>query len=122
MTDAQSVDDIDFSVDTQELYREETITDLKAASIRRLIPVKSDGSDDPGRTTIIIGSTQLMLPEGPLPIQAKLKATTLDEAYTEFPGAMKEALQEVIQNLQRLQQEKQAQQQQDSSRIIVPGR
>jgi hypothetical protein len=36
-------DQIDFNLDTQNLYREESYTDLKAGAIRRLIPVKADG-------------------------------------------------------------------------------
>ena len=37
---------IDFSVDRSNLYKEESFTDLKIANIRRLIPVKPDGSED----------------------------------------------------------------------------
>lgn len=112
---------IDFTVDRNNLYREESITDLKVASIRRLIPVKADGSDDPSRQTIFVGSTQLMSPEGPLPLQAKLEANTFDEAMDVFPAAMQQALGEVIENIRQMQQERQTQQR-DDSRIIVPGR
>ncbi|MFP4388112.1 MAG: cytoplasmic protein, partial [Desulfococcaceae bacterium] len=87
-----SAEDIDFTVDAQNLYREENITDVKVASIRRLIPIQSDGSDDPNREELFMGHTQLMTPSGPLPIQCSLHAKTLDEALAEFPDAMRETV------------------------------
>lgn len=121
MDTVKEVQDIDFTVDKSNLYREESIVDLKSASIRRLVPIRADGSDDPGRAAIFIGSSQLMSREGPLPIQARLKATTLEAAYEEFPSAMQSALAEMITKLQQLYREQQRGKQ-DSSRIIVPGR
>ncbi|KJS30597.1 MAG: cytoplasmic protein [Desulfatitalea sp. BRH_c12] len=114
--------DIDFKIDKNNLYREESITDLKVASIRRLVPVRADGSDDAGRTPIFVGSTQLMTPEGPLPIQSKLEAKTLAEAFEEFPNAMRQALDEVIAQIQQMQQQQQTDRRNQESRIIVPGR
>ena len=112
-------DRIDFTINTQNLYREEGYTDMSAGSIRRLVPVKSDGSDDPGRTPIFVGSSQLMTEQGPLPLQAPLTANNLSEAIEAFPAAMEKAMQEMVQALMRLQQE---QKQADDSRIIMPGR
>ena len=111
--------DIDFTVDKNNLYREESITDLKVASIRRLIPVKSNGSEDTTRPSIFVAHTQLMTPEGPLPLQARLQANNLEEAMAEFPKAMQVALTEMIEEVQKLQQQNQAK---NDSRIIVPGR
>ena len=34
-------------VDRDHLYREESFTDLKVATIRRLVPIKPDGSENP---------------------------------------------------------------------------
>ena len=113
--------EIDFSVDTTNLYREEAITDLKVASIRRLVPVLPDGSDDTSRSAIFVASSQLMTPEGPLPLQARLQANNLAEAYEEFPRAMRTALEEVINQVEQMRRQ-QATQQRDDSRIIVPGR
>ena len=45
----------DIAVDQNNLYREETFTDLKVASIRRLTPIKPDGSDDFTRPAIFVG-------------------------------------------------------------------
>ena len=110
---------IDFSVDKNNLYREESITDLKVASIRRLIPVKADGSEDTTRSPIFVGHTQLMTPEGALPLQTRLQANNLEEAMAEFPNAMQVALTEMVEEVQKLQQQNQAK---NDSRIIVPGR
>lgn len=121
MTEFGRQEDIDFTVDKDNLYREEALTDLKVASIRRLVPVNIDGSDDPSRTPLFYGSTQLMTPEGPLPIQAQLQANNLDEAFVEFPNAMQAALDDMIEKLQKMQNEQRLKKQ-DDSRIIVPGR
>lgn len=127
MSNGQS-QQVDFTVDTTNLYREESITDLKVASIRRMVPVLPDGSEDTGRPTIFVGQTQLMSPEGPVPIQANLEAKDLEEAIAKFPAAMQKSLDEVIEQVRQYQ----ARQQQeggrvatprgDDSRIIVPGR
>ena len=111
----------DFSVDTNHLYREETITDLKVASIRMLTPINLDGSEDQSRTPVYVGHTQLMSPEGPVPLQAPLEANNLEEAMTVFPDAMRQALAERVEKIKELQQQ-QKQKEMDSSRIIIPGR
>lgn len=122
MSDLGNQKEIDFSVDKENLYREESITDLRAAAIRRLVPIREDGTDDPSRASIFVGNTQLMTPEGPLPIQARLMANNLAEAFAEFPGAMQQALQEVISQIQELRQQQAAKKRNEQSRIIVPGR
>ncbi len=120
MNDQAQPNHIDFTVDQDNLYREEPFTDLKVASIRRLIPITPDGADDSSRQPIFLGQTQLMSPEGPVPLQARLAANTIGEAIAEFPRAMEGALAEVVKNLRELQ--KQEATQKDDSRIIVPGR
>ena len=65
----EKTESIDFAMDRKNLYREESFTDLKIASIRRLTPVKPDGSADKTRKTIFVGHTNLITPNGPLPIQ-----------------------------------------------------
>ncbi len=122
MSDQRRVDEIDFTVNKNNLYREESITDLKVASIRRLVPVKPDGTEDPARQTIFIGQTQLMSPEGPLPIQSELDAGTIEEALDKFPAAMQLALAEVVEKIKKMQQQQQQGGRQNDSRIIVPGR
>jgi hypothetical protein len=121
MNGQEQISNINFSIDKDTLYREESITDLKVGSIRRLIPIKTDGTADDARTEVFIGHTQLMSPEGPLPIQSELTAKTIEEAIDVFPATMKQALQEMIEKMQEMQKQQQTQQK-DESRIIVPGR
>ncbi len=111
--------EIDFTVDKDNLYREESITDMKVAAIRRLVPITLDGQVDESRTAVFVGTTQLMTQEGPLPIQAMLEANNLEEAIAVFPAAMETAMQRMVAQLQQMQQ---AQKAKDDSRIIVPGR
>lgn len=112
---------IDFKVDTANLYREDAVTDLKVASIRRMIPVTADGRDDPSRAPVFFGHTQIMTPQGPLPLQARLMANNLNEAIDAFPAAMEKEMAQMVQQIRKMQAEEQEKQANDS-RIIVPGR
>lgn len=109
---------INFEVDRKNLYREESLTDLKVAVIRKLIPVNADGSDDKSRSPIFVGHSQVMSPEGPIPLQAELPAANLEDAMSVFPRAMDQAMSEMIEQIKQMQKE----QQQQESRIITPGR
>lgn len=122
MVDGNLNHGINFTVNRDNLYREENITDMKVASIRQLVPIKADGSRDESRTTVYVGSTQLMSPEGPLPLQAVLSANNFEEAMNVFPEAMENALQEMIEQAKKMQEMHRAKMQKESSRIIVPGR
>lgn len=104
----------DIEMDLNGLYREESFTDLKTGTIRRLVPVKPDGSDDPSREAIYSGHTQIMSPHGPLPIQGAIEAVSLEEAARQFPQAMEEAMQQMIEEAHRYQREQ-------ASRIVTPG-
>jgi len=121
MLENTGLDKIDFSVNADDLYREETISDLKTAIIKRFVPVKLDGTDDPERPDRYLAQTQLMSPHGPLPIQADLEVDNLKEAIEKFPTAMKTALEEMVENAKRVQQQQNLMGGGDS-RIIVPGR
>jgi hypothetical protein len=101
-------------VDKSNLYREETYSDLKVASIRRLTPVHEDGSEDSERDTLFIGETTLMSQRGPLPVQAPIEAKTLTEAFEKFPEAVNAAVDQLIEQAREIQR-------QEASRIVVPG-
>ena len=113
-------DQIDFTVDKNNLYREENITDLKSASIRCLTPVKIDGSVDESREKIFIGHTQLMSPQGPLPLQARLNATTLEEAIDRLPAAMEQEVVQVIESVRKMQEEQERAESREKSNLILP--
>lgn len=104
----------EIAVDQQNLYREETFTDLKVASIRRLTPITVEGADDPSRPTMFVGETTLMSARGPLPINCPIDATTLIEAINAFPQAVQQAV-------ERLMEEAREMQRQEANRIVVPG-
>jgi hypothetical protein len=114
MENAQT-NSIDFTVDKKNLYREEMYTDLKVASIRRLIPVKSDGKIDKSRDTIYVGQTHLMSPDGPVPLQNVIQAKGLQQAIKKFPDAMQTAMDQLVEKAQKMKDK-------EESRIIVPGR
>ena len=104
----------DVKVDKSNLYREESFTDLKVATIRRLSPIKADGSPDDARPTLFTGETTLMSDRGPLPIQAPIEAKDLDEAMDKFPEAVQAAVERLIDQAREMQR-------QQMSRIVVPG-
>ena len=104
----------DIAVDQENLYREETFTDLKVASVRRLTPVGRDGSDDMSRPTLFVGETTLMSARGPLPINCPIEASTLTEAFEAFPQAVQQAVERLMEEARELQR-------QEANRIVVPG-
>ncbi len=109
---------LNFIIDKENLYKEESITDLKIGSIQVLTPITIDGAEDGSRDCIYLGRTQLNTPQGPIPIQAKLEAANLSEAIDLFPKAMDGETQKVMESLRRMQEQ---QKKAKDSRIIVPG-
>lgn len=104
------------AINPDNLYREESFTDLTYATIRRLTPVKADGSADEGREALFTGMTQLMSPNGPIPVQCLIEgAKTLSEAAAKLPAAVEKAVQEMIAEARAAERE-------EASRIVVPGR
>ncbi|NCC60355.1 MAG: cytoplasmic protein [Verrucomicrobiae bacterium] len=94
----------DVRLDKDNLYREETYTDLKIGSLHKLIPIKLDGSADASREAVFTARTQIMSPAGPLPVQAELEAHTIEAAIEEFPAAIRDAVEEMVQQAQQMQQ------------------
>ena len=107
--------DIDLKLDENNLYQEESFTDLKTGAVRRLTPVEEDGSKDDSREPIFMAQTQLMSPNGPLPVSCMIEGVvTISEAVKKFPDVVKKEVERIIELAQKAQQE-------ESSRIIVPG-
>ena len=103
----------EIKVDTSNLYREDSFTDLKVASVRRLVPVTVDGADDASRAPKFMAQTHVMTESGPMPIQCQIEAADLEEALGKFPEAIKEAIERMVEEVRELQR-------QQSSRIVVP--
>ena len=104
----------DIRLDPDGLYREETFTDLRAGSIRRMVPVTREGKDDPSRPALYEGHASLMTQRGPLPLQFHLDASSLEDAMAKFPDAARQALTETLEQIRQMQREAQ-------SSIVVPG-
>ncbi len=108
---ARGLDEIE--VDTENLWREESFTDLQIATVRRLTPVHTDGSVDTSRRPLFIGQTTILTEAGPIPIQARLPGDTLAEAIEHFPQAIRRAVGQMVEEIRELQR-------QQASRIVVP--
>jgi len=103
----------DVKLDPAGLYREETFTDRRAGTLRRLTPVTLDGATDPSRPVLFSGQTQLLTPAGVLPLVFELEASTLEEALKQFPEGVKVALEQAIEEAREMRRE-------SASRIVVP--
>ena len=71
-------------MERDRLYLEEVITDLAAGTIRRMTPIKADGTPDVSRATLYMGQAQILSAMGPLPVQFELEADNLEEAVDMF--------------------------------------
>lgn len=105
----------DFKFDGSRLVREETFTDGRVGSIRRLVPVTPAGEEDPGREVRYEGQTSLLTPAGTLPLQFEIEADSLSAAIEGFDATAKQATEKAIRELQEMQREQ-------SSGLVVPGR
>jgi hypothetical protein len=101
------------SMDSTQIYREETFTDRKVGTIRRLTPVVADGSADPARAVLFVGQAQVMTPMGAVPISFELEASTLDAAIAKFGDAAEQAVQQTVRELQEMRREQ-------ASSLVIP--
>jgi hypothetical protein len=114
MSDPQAQPLTEIKLDERNLYREESITDLRVGSIKQLTPVTTTGERDLARPLVFIGETQLMSQVGPLPVQARIEAENLETAIGRFPAAMQAAIEAMVDEVKELQRK-------EMSRIVVPG-
>jgi hypothetical protein len=103
----------ELKMDPAALYREDVFTDRKIGVIRRLTPVKQDGSDDTARPTLYAGETQIMTSVGPLPVSFEIDASSLGDAAAKYGEAAKVAVERTVRDLQELRR-------QAASSIVVP--
>ena len=73
--------------------------------VKRMTPVKSDGSVDKTRKAVFVAHTSLMTPGGPLPLQAVIQAKDLQQAIKKFPDAMKAAMDRLAEEAQKYQEQ-----------------
>jgi len=112
MTNPETSNEI--NMDASNLYREETFTDNKVGTLRRITPVTSQGETDSGRAVQFVGSTQVMTSAGPLPLSFEIEADSLSEAADGFGAAAKQAFEKTMEELKEMQR-------QQASQIVVPG-
>ncbi len=101
------------TMDSAQVYREETFTDRKVGTIRRLTPVTSDGTADDKRPVIFVGQAQVMTPMGGLPISFELDAATLKDAIEKFGATAEQAVQQTMRELQEMRREQ-------ASSLVIP--
>jgi hypothetical protein len=95
------------------LYREDVFTDQRVGTVRRLVPVRADGSDDPSRPVLFIGQATVMTPMGSLPLSFELDAADLAGAVARFGAAAQQAIEDAARELQELRR-------QAASSIVIP--
>lgn len=100
-------------MDSSQIYHEETFTDRRVGTIRRLTPVTADGAIDAARAVVYVGQAQIMTPMGALPISFDLEATTLSGAIAKFGDAAEQAVQQTMRELQELRREQ-------ASSLVIP--
>jgi len=101
------------AMDATQIYREETFTDRKVGTIRRLTPVAADGSADPARPVLFVGQAQVMTPMGAVPISFELEAATLNVAVEKFGAAAEQAVHQTMRELQEIRREQ-------ASSLVIP--
>ena len=104
---------LEAGMDETSLYREEIYTDRRIGTLRVLLPVKVDGTDDTTRPTVYQGEAQLMTNVGPLPISFDIDATSLADAVSKYAEATKTGVERAMRELQEMRR-------QASSSIVLP--
>jgi len=100
-------------MDPTQIYLEETFTDRKVGTIRRLTPVTADGSTDAARPVIFVGQAQVMTPMGAIPISFDLEAVSLNMAIEKFGAAAEQAVHQTMRELQEMRREQ-------ASSLVIP--
>ncbi len=113
MADRPSSRAPEMTMDAASLYREEIYTDRTAATLRVMVPVKTDGSKDASRDTLYLGEAQIMTNVGPLPVSFEIEAQSLAEAVEHYGEAAKAGIERAVRELQEMRR-------QASSSLIVP--
>lgn len=101
-------------MDSNDLYKEEIITDRKVGSIQRLTPITAEGEVDSGRSVRYVGQAQVYTPAGPLPLSFEIEAGSLAEAVEKFGPGAEQAVEDTMRKLQEMRREQ-------ASSIVVPG-
>jgi hypothetical protein len=88
-------------------------TDRRVGALRRLTPVKGDGSRDAERAVLFLGQAEIMTNMGPVPINFEIEGETLDQAVAGFAAAAQVAIERTVQQIQEMRR-------QQASQLVVP--
>jgi hypothetical protein len=105
--------DADAHMDADALYQEEMFTDRRVGALRRLTPVKRDGSRDAARPLLFIGQAEIMTNMGPVPISFEIPGENLEQAVDGFGVAAAAAIERTVQQIQEMRR-------QQASQLVVP--
>ena len=100
--------------DKDGLYQEDSFTDRKTGTIRRMAPVDSNGNPDDSRPVLFMGATQVLTAAGPMPLNFDIPGETLAEASDNFGDCAQKAVEEMAARLEEMRREQ-------ASSIVVPG-
>jgi hypothetical protein len=103
----------DPQMDADGMYLEEMFTDRRVGALRRLTPVKRDGSPDASRPVLFVGQAEIMTNMGPVPINFEIEGQSLDQAVEGFSAAANEAIERTVQQIQEMRR-------QSASQLVVP--
>jgi hypothetical protein len=110
---SSNIDGRQATMDSTQIYREDTFTDRKVGTIRRLTPVATDGSADPSRPVLFVGQAQVMTPMGAVPISFELEGESLNVAIEKFGAAAEAAVEQTMRELQEMRREQ-------ASSLVIP--
>ncbi len=105
--------DAEAQMDADALYQEEMFTDRRVGALRRLTPVKRDGSSDETRPVLFVGQAEIMTNMGPVPLSFEIPGETLDQAVAGFGVAAQAAIERTVQQIQEMRR-------QQASQLVVP--
>jgi len=101
-------------MDPNALYREEMFTDRRIGSIHVMTPVLATGEDDPSRSKIYLGETQMRTAAGALPINFEIEAANIGEAAEQFSALAQETAEKTMKQIEEMQREQ-------ANKIVIPG-
>lgn len=105
--------DAEAQMDADALYQEEMFTDRRVGALRRLTPVRKDGTRDMGRPVLFVGQAEIMTSMGPVPISFEIEGETLEKAVAGFAPAAAVAIERTVQQIQEMRR-------QQASQLVVP--
>ena len=82
MNDQNQIEEIKFN--KNNLWKEENFTDLEVGTIRKLTPIKTDGSNDNERKPTFTATTNIMTQMAPFHYPEKLKRQHLRKLFQIF--------------------------------------